>query len=114
MSGIYVFLGGGAGALLRYSVSILVSTLSLPLWVGTLFVNTLGSIILVLFYDLIISLDLEKQLLLRVGFLGALTTFSTMSFEIIDMIKKGSVLAGGGILILNILFGIVVGVFLSR
>ena len=114
MSGVYIFLGGGVGAFIRYLFSLLISYLSLPLWVATLAVNSIGSILLVVSYDLIISLQLEKQLLIKVGFLGGLTTFSTMSFEIIELIKKGSFLEAFLVFGLNILFGIGIGVFLSR
>ena len=114
MSMIYVFLGGGIGASLRYLVSLCISIFVLPSWIGTLIVNVIGSFLIIGAYDLIMSLQVERQLLIRVGFLGGLTTFSTMSFEIIELIKKGSLLEGVLVLTLNIFFGIVVGIFLSR
>lgn len=90
-----VALGGALGAVSRYVVSGWVHALArdpaFPL--GTVVVNATGSFLIGL---LMASGDSDRwlmppllRLLLGAGFLGALTTFSTFSFETVDALKGG-------------------------
>ena len=83
---IFVALGGFFGAISRFAISRKLSEHSaLPL--GTLTVNLIGSLLL----GFIIGSGLPSNiaLLLGTGFLGAFTTFSTLSLEMVNMIQNG-------------------------
>ena len=107
---IYVALGGFFGAISRFTISRKLSDHSaFPL--GTLTVNLIGSLSL----GFIIGLELPSNiaLLLGTGFLGAFTTFSTLSLEMVNMIQNGQkkqwipyviVTYGGGLLLAYIGF----------
>ena len=89
---ILVFAFGGLGSLMRFGVSSYTKTIvgtTFPL--GTLIVNCLGSFL----FGLIWSLASEKAVLspqlssvILIGFAGALTTFSTFSFDTIQLFKN--------------------------
>jgi CrcB protein len=89
--------GGAAGAVIRYLLSGWVArwTQQSPFPWGTLTVNVAGSFLL----GLLLGLGAEGRLLvppvwrmaLGVGFLGALTTFSTFSFETVEAFRVGAV-----------------------
>ncbi|MCM3718592.1 fluoride efflux transporter FluC [Fictibacillus phosphorivorans] len=80
---IAVAAGGAFGALVRYMVSERLNS-DFP-W-GTFFVNMIGSFLLGL-YITIGGPDVLNSMY-AAGFLGALTTFSTLQFELVTLYKK--------------------------
>jgi len=90
-----VALGGALGAVGRYLLSGWVTRLTheSPFPWGTLTVNVLGSLLL----GLLMGAGSEgrwlvsptARVLLGIGFLGALTTFSTFSYETIEALRVG-------------------------
>lgn len=90
---IAVFLGGGAGSLLRYLVQMAlherIHPYSFP-W-ATLAVNLAGSFLIGLFYawSARFNLSPEVRLLLTTGLCGGFTTFSTFSNDCLQMARQG-------------------------
>lgn len=78
---IYVGIGGALGAVCRFLISSLLNTQEgFPF--GTLCANAIGCFLLGLLGTYLSSkINPEWKLIISTGFLGALTTFSTFSFE---------------------------------
>lgn len=94
---IAVALGGSLGAVARYWTSIWLAR-----WLGsampwaTLSVNFVGSLLMGLLFVVItekFNLSDQWRLILMVGFLGSLTTFSTFSLETVSLMQHGRLVA---------------------
>jgi fluoride exporter len=97
---LYVFVGGGAGALARYWVGAQAMRALGPGWpYGTLAVNVVGGFVMgVLAAALALrgGADQERwRLLIGVGVLGGFTTFSAFSLETALMMEKRLYLSAG-------------------
>ncbi len=79
-----VFLGGGAGALLRWATTQLV-----PPPVGTLAVNLVGSFALTILLHPSAGLSPLARAALGTGLLGGLTTYSTFNAEVVGYVLAG-------------------------
>ncbi len=106
---LYVMIGGAFGASLRYLISskvnqILVSKLLFP-W-GTFAVNIIGSLIIGILMGLFEFKEVspEIRLMFITGFLGALTTFSSFSYETFSLFRDGDIKLALLNIILNNLF----------
>ncbi|MCC8186573.1 MAG: fluoride efflux transporter CrcB [Bacteroides sp.] len=90
---LYIFVGGGAGSVLRYLVQhALNGKIHYFSWMwGTFGVNVAGSLLIGLFYALSArySLSTDIRMFLTVGFCGGFTTFSTFSHEGLHLLKAG-------------------------
>jgi CrcB protein len=75
-----VFLGGGAGCVLRF--------LAGGSWGNVLLVNIIGGLLIGVFAA---KSDSALKLALTVGFCGGLTTFSAFSLHLFKMIETGQV-----------------------
>lgn len=108
-----VFVGGGAGSLLRYALSLWLrtpaGTLAFP-W-ATLAANLTGCFLIGLFYGLSARLNLsnEVRLLLTTGLCGGFTTFSTFSYESLQLLRQG----GYGYFALYVGASIALGILLA-
>jgi fluoride exporter len=87
-----VALGGAAGAIARYAVGGWAQTRFGSGWpYGTFLINMSGSFLLGLFATLALRFAWSEhwRLLIAIGFLGAYTTFSTFTFESLQLIAEG-------------------------
>lgn len=88
-----IFIGGGIGSVLRYSVQVLlherITAYNFP-W-ATFAVNIAGSFLIGLFYAISAKFNLSEQLrlFLTAGICGGFTTFSTFSYDNLAMLKNG-------------------------
>ena len=85
-----IALGGALGALARFYLSGLLPTYK-DFPVGTLLVNSIASFILGYLYGLLfwgINVTPEWRLFLGTGFCGALSTFSTFSYETFSLLRE--------------------------
>lgn len=105
-----VMLGGALGALARFYISGL-----LPVYkdfpVGTLLVNSTASLILGYLYGLLfwgVDIPADWRAFFGTGFCGALSTFSTFSYETFSLLREREYLIAG----LNVLANVFVTISL--
>ncbi|MBK5963250.1 fluoride ion transporter CrcB [Thiocystis minor] len=92
-----VFTGAGLGALLRWFLGSRLNPLFPTLPLGTLAANLLGGLLIglaVAWFSRHPGLPPEARLLIVTGFLGGLTTFSTFSAEVVNLLARGDYLWG--------------------
>lgn len=105
-----IFIGGGAGSVLRY----LLSLFSNGMWsiggfpVGTFMCNVLGCFLIGLFNSLAATMgwSSDLRLMLTVGLCGGFTTFSTFSNEGMALLSSGNYMMYGLYLVLSIVIGL--------
>lgn len=78
--------GGGLGALARFFVIQLINKFSYPKYFATVLVNLVGSFFIGLVTHKLIDYE-TLTLFLTVGILGGFTTFSTFSFETVNLLQ---------------------------
>lgn len=104
---LFIALGGAVGACGRFFLSQLaIQVFGKGFPFGTLLVNLLGSLCLGMIYSVIEQGVLTIQpwrSLVMVGFLGALTTFSTFSLDTLLLFQQGEWLKGTLNVILNVI-----------
>ncbi len=87
-----ISLGAALGALARWGLSLWLNPFLPSLPLGTLAANLSGGYLVGLalaFFNSNAGLPPEWRLFIVTGFLGGLTTFSTFSAEVVDMLLKG-------------------------
>ncbi|WP_066220768.1 fluoride efflux transporter CrcB [Formosa haliotis] len=92
---VLIFIGGGFGSILRFTISKYLNSVHANLPYGTMLANILGSLLIGIILGLAAKNHFITQnhtLLLATGFCGGLTTFSTFAFENHMFIKTGDFL----------------------
>lgn len=102
-----VFIGGGAGAVLRWGLAALA-----PAPWGTVGVNVVGSALLAVFLHEAAGLSDGWRLLLGTGMMGGFTTYSTFNHDVLTALQRGE--PGQALLIASTTFlGCLLGAFLG-
>jgi CrcB protein len=112
---------GALGCLARYFLS-----LKITQWVGNLFpygiliVNVLGCFLIGFLAMLLIhrwQADIIWRTAVLIGFLGGFTTFSSFTFDTIQMMEQGAWLKAGTYILLSVVFCLLatfLGIFLGK
>ena len=115
MKFLLVFIGGGVGSVLRYSVGKFFVNTNHSIFNATLTVNILGSLLIGILFGYFTKQNLLSQnqsILLISGFCGGFTTFSTFALENAVMLKNGDYFSFAFYTVLSIILG-VLAVFLG-
>ena len=107
MTWLLVFIGGGLGSLLRFAIGKLIVFKGLGFPWGTFISNLLACLLFGLIYLTLTKIPKNDwmQPLLLVGFCGGFSTFSTFSFENIQLIQQGN----WSIATINISLSLIIG-----
>lgn len=116
-----IFLGGGIGAVSRFLITLnLTKIYNVNLPIATFLVNIIGSFAIGFLYILFMGkTDLTPALkfALTVGFCGGLTTFSTFSLELFEMISHQQFMQAAIYALLSVLVCLVmtgIGVYCAK
>ncbi len=107
----WIAAGGAVGAVARYGVVVAAAHLwgaAFP-W-GTLTVNVVGSFILGALVEvmaLIWSPSEGMRAFLVIGMLGAFTTFSTFSLDVVSLYQRGAMAAAAGYVLASVVLSVV-------
>lgn len=92
LDALFVFVGGGIGACLRWALSLALNPLSHLMPIGTLAANLIGGYLIGLaaaFFAFRHELPPEIKLFAVTGVLGGFTTFSAFSNEVVSLLAEG-------------------------
>ena len=87
-----VFIGGGAGSVARWLLSLKLNPMHHAIPLGTLTANLIGAFIIgagLAWFNRLPQVDPVWKLLITTGFCGGLTTFSTFSSEVVFLLQAG-------------------------
>jgi fluoride exporter len=115
-----VFIGAGLGACLRWWLGLRLNALFPLIPPGTLAANLIGGYIIgiaVAFFAFKAHLPAEARLFVITGFLGGLTTFSTFSSEVVNLLLQaqfGWAMAAIGLHLIGSLAATIAGLLSTR
>ncbi|HOF00970.1 MAG TPA: fluoride efflux transporter CrcB [Spirochaetota bacterium] len=120
MKYLYIFLGGGIGAVSRFVLSSFIYNLSGKLFpIGTLTVNLTGCFVIGFLYNIFarFTFNPDIRLFVFVGLLGGFTTFSSFGLETFEFVKQAEYGRAVANVALSNILGIILvfgGFYLSR
>ncbi|MCS7001867.1 MAG: fluoride efflux transporter CrcB [Dehalococcoidia bacterium] len=116
-----VGVGGFLGANARYWIAqFAAQRFGVAFPYGTLAINVTGSLVLGVFLAIVetrVPLSYDARLLFAVGFLGAYTTFSTFTVEVLALIERAEFVAAATYVLASVVIGLLaaaVGVWIGR
>ncbi len=86
---LFIFLGGGLGASLRYLISAAIQTPPSGFPISTLVINTAGCFIIGMIYPILNIGNETLKLFVVIGLIGGFTTFSAFGNETFQLLSKG-------------------------
>lgn len=102
-----IFLGGGLGSVSRFGISEFVrSIFSTSFPFGTLFSNILSCLILTLVVGVFsakFDVNPAMKTLIVIGFCGGFSTFSTFSFETVELMHAGNIAWAMANILINVI-----------
>ena len=102
---IYIGLAAAIGAWSRWGLGILLNTLHPIFPIGTLTVNLLGGYLMGVSlgaFEFFSDLSPDLKLIINIGFLGGLTTFSAFTAEIFQLLQKNELVASLTLIALHV------------
>ena len=115
-----VFIGGGIGSLLRFGIILASVHFNWQFPAGTLLANIISSILLGFVVGLAgIRVDISPvlKLFFITGLCGGFSTFSTFSYETLDLLNTGRYLWGTANIVMNVVLCIIsvsLGILIAR
>jgi len=100
-----VSIGAALGALLRWQLGAALNSLLPQIPPGTLIANLLGGYIIglaIAYFAQAPDIAPEWRLLIITGFCGGLTTFSTFSAEVTDLLQQGRITWAAGAITVHV------------
>ena len=103
---LYVGLAAAIGAWSRWGIGILLNTMHPIFPLGTLTVNLIGGYLMGISmgaFELFSELSLDLKLIINIGFLGGLTTFSAFTAEVFQLLQKNEFVASLTLVALHVI-----------
>lgn len=103
---LYVGLAAAIGAWSRWGIGILLNTMHPIFPLGTLTVNLIGGYLMGMSmgaFELFSELSPDLKLIINIGFLGGLTTFSAFAAEVFQLLQKNEFVASLTLVALHVI-----------
>jgi CrcB protein len=103
---LYIGLAAALGAWSRLGVGILLNTMHPIFPLGTLTVNLIGGYLMGISmgaFELFSELSPDLKLIINIGFLGGLTTFSAFTAEVFQLLQKNEFVASLTLVALHVI-----------
>jgi CrcB protein len=108
---LYIGFAAALGAWSRWGIGILLNTLHPIYPMGTLTVNLAGAYLMGLSmgaFELFSDLSPDLKLIINIGFLGGLTTFSAFTAEIFQLLQKNELVASLTLIALHVVGSVLI------
>lgn len=103
---LYIGLAAATGAWSRWGIGILLNTMHPIFPLGTLTVNLIGGYLMGISmgaFELFSELSPDLKLIINIGFLGGLTTFSAFTAEVFQLLQKNEFVASLTLVALHVI-----------
>ena len=112
---LYIGVAAAIGGWSRWGIGILLDTLHPIFPIGTLTVNLVGGYLMGVsmgLFEFFSDLSPDLKLIINIGFLGGLTTFSAFTAEIFQLLQKNELVASLTLIVLHV-FGSILMAYLG-